>query len=162
MVLCACCLLPVCSGVLRSALGQQEQAGGPGAAAGRQRLARVRDAGLCRLPPHPHLGFRQRAGWWWRAGWGGRGCTAAWAARVRIVWPSLGTTIANMADRTEAGLAWWADDHGQPMGPGEQWEGLQSLDNHGERRVSKQVILSSELAYYLTACLRREAAVDGA
>ena len=42
------------------------------------------------------------------------------AARVRIVWPSLGTTLANMAERTDAGLRWWDDAHGQPMGPGEQ------------------------------------------
>ena len=42
--------------------------------------------------------------------------------------------MANMAERTDAGVRWWDDQHGQPTGPGEQWEGLKSRDAQGERK----------------------------
>jgi len=41
--------------------------------------------------------------------------------RVRIVWPSVGTTLANMWERAPG---WWREPHSQPIGPGKQWESL--------------------------------------
>ena len=43
--------------------------------------------------------------------------------RVRIVWPSLGTTLANMHERSVLGNQWYEDSYGQPHGPAAQWEG---------------------------------------